>query len=136
MVLPSLEDVLNFATMLIFFITTCDKDGNITGSQGDIARLRKMKPKDCITMCTEICTDVDRYEIDVNQNSPWNKDPNFLGMILASLFQLDFMFFEADHPYVDCNADGSCLYITICNFYCYGCICPVQICIPTKGGDG
>jgi len=119
-----------------FYITTCDKECNITGSPGDVARLRKLKPSDCMSMCLECCTDVDRYEVDINTNCNWNSDPNFLGMVLSSLFTLDFMFFEADHPYVDCNSDGSCLYITICNFYCYGCICPVQICIPTKGGDG
>jgi len=116
-----------------FYITTSDKDGNIVGEPGDIARLRKLKPDSCMSMCTECCTDVDRYEIDVNTNCKWNTDPNFLGTVLSSLFTLDFMFFEADHPYLDCNSDGSCLLITICNFYCYGCVCPVQICIPLKG---
>lgn len=118
-----------------FYITTCDKQLNITGTPGDVARLRKLKPSDCISMLKEICTDIDRYEIDVNTNCAWTQDPNFLGMVLGSLFTLDFMFFESDHPYLDCNSDGSCLLITICNFYCYGCICPVQICIPMKA-DG
>lgn len=118
-----------------FFITTCDKDLNITGTPGDVARLRKLKPSDCCSMLTECCTDVDRYEIDVNTQCQWNQDPNFLGLVLGSLFTLDFMFFEADHPYVDCNSDGSCLLITICNFYCYGCVCPVQLCIPLPKGE-
>jgi len=118
-----------------FFITTCDKDCNITGRQGDVASLRKLKPDSCCSMLMEICTDIDRYEIDVNTECSWTKDPNFLGMVLSSLFALDYKFFESDHPYCDTNSDGSCLLITICNFYCYGCICPVQLCIPLKGGE-
>lgn len=118
-----------------FFVTTCDKNCNITGSPGDVAKLRKLRPRGLCACLTECCTDVDNYEIDFNTNCSWNKDPNFLGMILGSLFTLDFMFFESDHPYLDVNSDGSCLLITICNFYCYGCICPVQLCIPLKGDN-
>jgi len=118
-----------------FYITTCDKEGNITGSPGDVAQLRKLKPDGCCAVLMECCTDIDRYEIDVNPNCQWNTDPNFLGMVLSSLFALDYKFFESDHPYCDTNSDGSCLLITICNFYCYGCICPVQLCIPLKGGE-
>merc|ERR1719499_51893 len=84
-------------------------------------------------MLRECCTDVDNFQIDFVDRCPWNKDPNFRGLLLSTLFYLDYMFFEYDQPMVTTNSDNSAIIITLCNFYWSGCICPVCICIPLKG---
>jgi len=112
-----------------FYVTTCDEKAiAIRGAPGDVAKIRKKKPEGCCGCIKEACTDVDNYEIDVNTNCSWNNDPHFLGVLLGALFQLDFMFFDKDRPYITCDQDN--IYITICNYYCYGCICPCYIPIP------
>ena len=57
---------------------------------------------------------------------------NFLG----SAVQLDFMFFEKDNDLCYVSDDGSCIYITLCNWYMCGLLCPVQLCIPLGQGEG
>lgn len=116
-----------------WMVTTCDKQGNVTGTPGDIGRIRKKKPEGLCGMFRECCTDIDNYEIEFAQHA-FNGDPNFRGAVLAGLFHTDYQFFEYDQPMCGMNSDNSAILITICNFYCYGCICPVQCCIPTKDG--
>ena len=55
---------------------------------------------------------------------------NFLG----SAVQLDFMFFEKDNDYV--STDGQCVYISVCNWFMFGMLAPVTICIPLGSGGG
>jgi len=117
-----------------WLVSRCDKDGNVSGTPGAIGRIRKKKPEGCYDMICEFCTDFDRYEIEFG-NDPYNADPNFRGVMLGALFHTDFQFFEYDNPMCGMNSDNSAILITICNFYCYGCVCPIQCCIPTKS-DG
>eukprot|EP00051_Salpingoeca_urceolata_P027387 m.481279 g.481279 ORF g.481279 m.481279 type:complete len:339 (+) comp22114_c0_seq1:271-1287(+) len=115
----------------IFFFS---KEKNKNGEYG---QMKKRRIHSCGDLCREMFTDVDQFE--------YNAGPAFPGAtneqkaaLLGEVVHLDFMFFENDLPpcYLDSDDQGNA--VLVCTFfqiYCYGCCCPVQICIPLGGGN-
>jgi len=114
-----------------FSVSSIDPDTLQAVGESDIATIRKIRPRDCMSMCLECCTDIDNFELSFVESYAYNRDPNFKACILSALFYLDYMFFEMDNGI--CHADDNGLTITLFNCYCSGCICPC--CITLKGGD-
>jgi hypothetical protein len=99
-------------------------------SLGDYATITKRKPKSFTGALREAFTDSDLYEVDfkVSEVSPQQK-----ANVLASMVQIDYMFFSRDNDM--CAYRDDTVVITLCNCFCYGCVCPCNIYIPTKYGD-
>jgi len=100
------------------------------GKSGDLAYLEKQKPEDCFNMCCAVCSDADQYKIEMRQD----KMPSIQkAQILATAVQLDLLFFENDQNFceVEQTSDGKGVIITItlCFWYMWGCLMPVQVCI-------
>lgn len=102
------------------------------GNQGDVGTIWKEAPKNCCGMCMQACGDVDNYSVDfkANQMSPEDK-ANYI----ATAVHLDYWFFQQDVRPVKVyhNGKNGIIVITLCNFFCKGMICPIQICIPYGG---
>jgi len=98
---------------------------------GDFAIITKKKPKDCEQLMAEALTDSDTYTIEFNpgvQLAPQQK-----ALMLASLMQIDFMFFEQDNG--TCKRENGKTKITCFQCYCMGCLCPCN-CTFGKNNDG
>jgi len=114
-----------------FFISSIDpKTLNPRGIPGDICRARKCKPETCADTCREMCTDADKFEVIFTPDFELNKDPGFKAAILSACFFLDYAFFEYDYP-LCYHKDDACHFFCF-DLYCCGCLCPCEICIPTK----
>lgn len=100
------------------------------GKSGDIGSIIKKAPDSCMEMCCAVCSDVDGYELTINPEAKMSETQklNFLG----SAVQLDYMFFEKDNDLCYVSDDGKCLYITICNWFMFGMLCPVMACVPLQ----
>lgn len=96
---------------------------------GDVAILRKLKPRSCGDMCAECCTDSDRYYIEFKDKS---LTPQQKATLLGTLMLTDFMFFEQDNGMVQCRDKR--LIITFFNCYCGGCVCPCQCILDGNNG--
>eukprot|EP00899_Mesostigma_viride_P006131 jgi/Mesvir1/15519/Mv04314-RA.1 len=94
---------------------------------GDVAIVKKLKPEGCSAICTEMCTDSDKYTIEFIDP---NLTPQQKATILSSALLLDFMFFEMDNGMVACR--GNSLVITCFVCYCCGCLYP---CCCTLSGE-
>eukprot|EP00968_Pinguiococcus_pyrenoidosus_P014179 scaffold1289_cov274-Pinguiococcus_pyrenoidosus.AAC.1 len=93
---------------------------------GDLALITHLIPRDCGTFCTEMCTDTDRFSVSYARGlSPEDK-----AQILVATLLSDYMFFEQDMGMLRC-AHGK-IYITLCQCYCQGCLCP---CVIVLGGN-
>jgi len=101
------------------------------GKAGDLGSIIKKTPDSMLEMCCAMCTDVDGYEVNINTSTTKLTDTQKLNF-LGSAVQLDFMFFEKDNDLCYVSDDGGCIYITLCNWYMCGLLCPVQACIPLK----
>ena len=86
---------------------------------GDVAVIRKLRPRDCGDFFAEFCTDSDRYTIEFKDPS---LTPQQKATLLGSLMLTDFMFFELDNGMCRCSQKQ--LKITCCLCYCGGCLCP------------
>jgi hypothetical protein len=106
------------------------------GKEGDLAYLEKQKPDSFFELCCAVCSDADQYKIEM-RNAKSTKDK---AHILATAVQLDLLFFENDQQFCDVkgtdDGQGVIITITLCMWYCYGCLAPVQCCIVLKGNDG
>lgn len=100
------------------------------GKSGDIGSFTKKVPDSMMGLCCAVCSDVDGYELTINQEAKMSETQklNFLG----SGVQLDYMFFEKDNEFCYVTDDGSLLILTICNWYLCGLLCPVQLCVPLQ----
>ena len=79
-------------------------------------------------MMAEALTDSDCYTIEFNPGV--NLAPQQKALMLASLMQIDFMFFEQDNGI--CKRDGDKIKFTCFECYCMGCLCPCNV---TCGGN-
>jgi len=131
------EDVAPFATITgpTFFggckDLFCDTLFNVTsqGSEvvGDIGTITKLKPTGGAAMLTQLCTPCDEYILSFN---PDNKlTANQRAVILCELAHIDFLFFEKEQPLCREDSNGT-IHILLCTAYVFGCLCPVEICIP------
>jgi len=98
------------------------------GKSGNLGEIRKRRPKNCSECCVACCSDIDYYDINMANG---NFTPEQKATVMASAIHLDYMFFEQDPPPVQVESDGknTIIIITLCQWYCYGCIVPIQVCL-------
>ena len=99
---------------------------------GDFAIITKKKPRDCETLMVEALTDSDSYSIEFNpgvQLAPQQK-----ALMLASLMQIDYMFFEQDNGI--CKREGGKTKCTLFQCYCLGCTIPCNCTAGGKNNEG
>ena len=89
---------------------------------GDVAVIRKLKPRTFGDMCAECCTDSDRYTIEFKDKS---LTPQQKATLLGTMMLTDFMFFELDNGMVTCRDNRLIITCFLC--YCSGCLCPCQV---------
>ena len=99
---------------------------------GDFATITKKTPKGCGQAITEAMTDSDTYTIEFKEGM--QLAPQQKALMLASLLQIDYMFFEKDNGM--CSCEGSKIKITLCNCYCCGCSHPINIEFDSKNSGG
>lgn len=95
---------------------------------GDVAVIKKLRPRNFSEVCQELCTDSDRYYIEFRDPS---LTPQQKATLLGGLMLTDYMFFEQDNGMVSCRHKE--LTITCCLYYCGGCICPCKCVL--RGND-
>ncbi|CAG9465606.1 unnamed protein product [Pedinophyceae sp. YPF-701] len=100
----------------------------LNSSHEQLATIRKLRPRTCGDMIKECCTDADNFEVAFRKGTSAREK----ALQFATVFMLDFQLFELDNGMCKCKDGG--LYITLCNIYCYGCLCPC-VCV-LKGNDG
>lgn len=87
----------------------CGADFNIEDAQGkEIGKLQKVKASTIKDVVMEMSTDADKFRISF----PESLDPTMKMAILASLFQIDFSFFEDDRSPRECR----CCDIYLCGW--------------------
>eukprot|EP00729_Bicosta_minor_P000874 gene874-3468_t len=101
---------------------------NAPGSS-DLGDIVKRKPEGCWDTCVQCSTDIDNYEITMNNKklNPLQK-ANFL----ATAVHLDYWFYQRDPRPIENHGNGrsGVIVITLCMMYIRGCSIPIQICIP------
>lgn len=90
---------------------------------GDFAIITKKTPKSCGEAIAEAMTDSDTYTIEFNQGV--QLAPQQKALMLASLMQVDYMFFEKDNGMLSCEDNK--IKITLFECYCMGCLFPCNI---------
>jgi hypothetical protein len=95
---------------------------------GDVAVIKKLRPRNFSEVCQELCTDSDRYYIEFRDPS---LTPQQKATLLGGLMLTDYMFFEQDNGMVSCRHKE--LTITCCLYYCGGCVCPCKCVL--RGND-
>jgi hypothetical protein len=91
----------------------------------EYAMITKIKPNSLGQGAREIFTDSDIFDVKFTGK---NITPLQKANVLAQLVHLDYMFFELDNDVCDGKS------ITICNCFCYGCVCPLKITKSDGGG--
>ena len=99
---------------------------------GDFAVITKHKPNGCGAALQEALTDSDTYTIEFNEGVALA--PQQKALMMASLVQIDFMFFEKDNGM--CKSEGGKIKITLFECYCCGCTCPCNLEGGGEGGGG
>jgi len=99
---------------------------------GDFAVITKKKPRGCMEAVREATTDTDNYAIEFNEAV--KLAPQQKALMLASLVQIDYMFFEKDNGM--CKCENNSLKITLFECYCNGCTIPCNIVLENNGGGG
>jgi len=97
------------------------------GKSGDLAKISKLKPEGIADLCIALVTPVDYYDIDFAEGHGLH--PTEKAAILGEVVHLDFLFFEAEQPLCRYEDESGICYILLCTCYCFGCLCPVQLCI-------
>jgi len=90
---------------------------------GDFATITKHIPQGCGDAVKEAMTDSDTYTIEFRENI--KLAPQQKALMLASLVQIDYMFFEKDNGM--CKYENRKIKITLFETYCCGCVCPCNI---------
>eukprot|EP00873_Tetraselmis_striata_P034333 jgi/Tetstr1/454597/TSEL_041490.t1 len=96
---------------------------------GDVAIIKKLRPRTFSDFCQELCTDSDRYYIQFIDPT---LTPQQKATLMGSLMLSDYMFFEQDNGMVDCSHNQ--VTITCCMYYWGGCLCPCKCVL--RGNDG
>lgn len=99
---------------------------------GDFATITKRKPKDCMSAVQEATTDSDQFTIEFNESV--SLAPQQKALMLASLVQIDYMFFEKDNGM--CKCENNKLKITFFECYCMGCTCPCNLEVDPRNAGG
>lgn len=99
---------------------------------GDFATITKLKPNSCGAAVSEAFTDTDQYMIEFKPGV--ELAPQQKALMLASLLQIDFMFFEKDNGM--CRCENQKLKITLFECYCMGCTCPCNLEFDGKNNGG
>ena len=81
---------------------------------------------------TEAMTDSDTYKITFNEGV--KLAPQQKALMLTSLIQIDYMFFEKDNGM--CKYEGGKIKITLFECYCYGIMCPCNVELSGNNGGG
>jgi len=97
------------------------------GKTGDLAKITKLKPEGMMELCCALFTPVDFYNLDFAEGHGLH--PTEKAAILGEIVHLDFLFFEAEQPLCRYEDESGICYILLCTCYCFGCLCPVQLCI-------
>jgi len=96
------------------------------GKSADLGAIVRPKPQDCYNCCRMMCSSVDFYTAEFTDKYA-ALPPDNKAAILASMIQLDYMFFEDNRPPFDCeqtrDGKGVNVYITMCFWY----MCGVQV---------
>ena len=103
------------------------------GKAADIAVISKKAPQGACGMCAALCTPADTYNLDFNVDAKIT--PKQKAAIVGEIVHLDFLFFEAEQPLCRYNEENKMCYILLCTCYCFGALCPCELCIPCKS-DG
>ena len=96
---------------------------------GDVAVIRKLRPRTCGDFLSECCTDSDRYSIEFKDKT---LTPQQKATLLGSMMLTDFMFFELDNGMVQCRDNKLMITCFLC--YCSGCLCPCQLVLEGNSG--
>jgi len=100
---------------------------------GDIAVIKKRRPRGGFAVGRELFTDADVFTIAFKDKS---LTPEEKALILGNQLLLDYMFFEkGEQDKCGATDDGKGCYINLCNIFCYGCVCPCKIVCKKQGGD-
>jgi hypothetical protein len=100
------------------------------GKAGDIAIIQK-KARDpgFMGFCIALCTVVDTYNLDFTDP---NMTPQQKAQVIGDAVHLDYLFFDQEQPLCRYNESNDTIEILLCLCYCFGCLCPIKLCIPTK----
>lgn len=100
------------------------------GKAGDIAVIQK-KARDpgLMGFCIALCTVVDTYNLDFTDP---NLTPQQKAQVIGDAIHLDYLFFDQEQPLCRYNDSNDTLEILMCLCYCYGCLCPIKLCLPAK----
>ena len=100
------------------------------GKAGDIAIIQK-KARDpgFMGFCIALCTVVDTYNLDFTDP---NMTPQQKAQVIGDAVHLDYLFFDQEQPLCRYNEQTDAIEILLCLCYCFGCLCPIKLCIPTK----
>ena len=90
---------------------------------GDFATITKLKPAGLGQGVRELFTDSDLFDVKFTAK---DITPQQKANVLAQMIQLDYMFFERDNDVCNRTDDGG-TYISCCNCFVYGCVCPCGI---------
>lgn len=110
----------------------CDtifKISSVSNKSGDVAIINKKKARDCKEWCMQLCTPTDIYEVKMNDAFK-GMDIERRAAVLGNVIHLDYLLFENDAPPIQVRREGNSTVIicTLCEFFCYGCVCPIQVC--------
>jgi len=99
---------------------------------GDFAIITKKKPNGLGAAIQEAMTDSDTYTIEFKPGV--SLAPQQKALMLASLIQIDFMFFEKDNGM--CKSEDGKIKITLFECYCNGCTIPCNLEFGGNNGGG
>lgn len=107
------------------------------GHAGEFVTIQKKKPSSFVGVMTEMFTDSDVYELTFTDPSI---DSHQKAALMSSAFLLDYIFFERDGDKCGTERDPqtgrNVCFITICNMYCFGMICPCRCKLGGGNQDG
>lgn len=96
-----------------------------------LAEIIKKAPEGIGGALREALTDSDTYTMQFKKPG---LAPQQKAMMLSSLVQVDYMFFEQDHGM--CHCQGKRVEITLFQYYCLGCICPCNLVLDGNNSGG
>ena len=92
---------------------------------GDVAKITKRAPRGGFAAMRELFSQNDVFTIEFTDKSLTPEDK---ALILGNQLLLDFMFFEGgENEMCGPTEDRKGCYILLCNWYCYGVLCPCKL---------